>query len=219
VSAVPVLELDQLSLSFGGLRALSELFAGDFMEGLEVERSPQFNSWLIAQRRRFRGVHADVLERLAASFAMQGDRITIGTTAIDAERTYDVTIVGAGPAGLDVGPGGLGDHRLREGGEEAANDELVDTALRALERARVDRLRRVDRRVVGGLLLAPGRLQGLVEQALRGLELGDRDQFGDQRLGVAARRHAHRDLAAARHDQRQRAFWQIAGSFETGVMS
>jgi DNA-binding SARP family transcriptional activator len=47
------------------LRALADRFAGDFLEGLEIERSPVFNGWLVAQRRRFRGCHAALLEMLA----------------------------------------------------------------------------------------------------------------------------------------------------------
>jgi DNA-binding SARP family transcriptional activator len=46
------------------LRALSELFRGDFLEGLEIDRSPGFNNWLVAQRRRFRACHAAILEHL-----------------------------------------------------------------------------------------------------------------------------------------------------------
>ena len=34
---------------------------------MEIDRSPAFNSWLIAQRRRFRACHAAVLEHLVAS--------------------------------------------------------------------------------------------------------------------------------------------------------
>ncbi|WP_246681376.1 BTAD domain-containing putative transcriptional regulator [Mesorhizobium sp. B2-3-14] len=49
------------------LRALAKLFAGDFLDGLELERNPHFNSWLIGQRRRFRSIHAAVLEQLVAS--------------------------------------------------------------------------------------------------------------------------------------------------------
>jgi len=49
------------------LRALATLFAGDVLDGLEIERSPHFNSWLIAQRRRFSACHAAVLEQLVAS--------------------------------------------------------------------------------------------------------------------------------------------------------
>ncbi|QKC87707.1 transcriptional regulator [Mesorhizobium sp. NZP2234] len=49
------------------LRALSELFAGDLLDGLELERSPLFDSWLIAQRRRFQAYHAAVLEQLAVN--------------------------------------------------------------------------------------------------------------------------------------------------------
>ncbi len=46
------------------LRALVTLFAGDFLEGLEIDRSPAFNAWLTAQRRRFRACHAALLENL-----------------------------------------------------------------------------------------------------------------------------------------------------------
>jgi DNA-binding SARP family transcriptional activator/TolB-like protein len=46
------------------LRGLCALFNGDFLEGLEIDRSPAFNGWLVAQRRRFRACHAVLLEHL-----------------------------------------------------------------------------------------------------------------------------------------------------------
>jgi DNA-binding SARP family transcriptional activator len=46
------------------LRTLAALFAGDFLDGLEIDRSPAFTGWLTAQRRRFRGTHATLLQRL-----------------------------------------------------------------------------------------------------------------------------------------------------------
>jgi DNA-binding SARP family transcriptional activator/TolB-like protein len=49
------------------LRALAAMFAGDFLEGLEIDRSHAFNSWLTAQRRRFRGCHAALLEHLVGN--------------------------------------------------------------------------------------------------------------------------------------------------------
>jgi TolB-like protein/DNA-binding SARP family transcriptional activator len=49
------------------LRSLSTLFSGEFLDGLELDRNPGFNAWLTAQRRRFRGCHAILLERLAAT--------------------------------------------------------------------------------------------------------------------------------------------------------
>jgi TolB-like protein len=51
-------------LAPGRLRELAQLFAGDFLEGLEIDRSPLFSGWLAAQRRRFRGCHAALLEHL-----------------------------------------------------------------------------------------------------------------------------------------------------------
>ena len=46
------------------LQALARSFAGDFLEGLEIDRNPAFNGWLTAQRRRLRGCQAGVLEQL-----------------------------------------------------------------------------------------------------------------------------------------------------------
>jgi DNA-binding SARP family transcriptional activator/tetratricopeptide (TPR) repeat protein len=50
------------------LRTLAALFVGDFLEGLEIDRSPAFNGWVTAQRRRFRGYHAALLEHLVKRF-------------------------------------------------------------------------------------------------------------------------------------------------------
>ncbi|WP_033838904.1 transcriptional regulator [Mesorhizobium loti] len=49
------------------LRTLAGFFAGDLLDGLVLERSPLFDSWLIAQRRRFHACHAAVLEQLAVN--------------------------------------------------------------------------------------------------------------------------------------------------------
>jgi DNA-binding SARP family transcriptional activator len=55
------------TLPIGRLRTLSALFKGEFLDGLEIDRNPGFNGWLTAQRRRFRGCHAALLERLAGT--------------------------------------------------------------------------------------------------------------------------------------------------------
>ena len=52
-------------LSIEQMRELLELYAGEFADGLETDRNPEFASWLSAQRRLFRTWHAAVLERLA----------------------------------------------------------------------------------------------------------------------------------------------------------
>lgn len=46
-------------------QALAGLFGGEFLEGLEIEGSPAFGSWVTAQRRRLRGCHTALLEQLA----------------------------------------------------------------------------------------------------------------------------------------------------------
>lgn len=52
------------NVSLDRLRELSQLFAGDFLEGLEIDRAPVFNGWLTAERRRFRACHVALLEHL-----------------------------------------------------------------------------------------------------------------------------------------------------------
>ena len=47
------------------MRGLAALWHGDFLEGLEIDRSPVFAGWLTAQRRRFRACHTALLEQLA----------------------------------------------------------------------------------------------------------------------------------------------------------
>ncbi len=53
------------TLDASKLAALSALFAGEVVDGLEMDRNPHFNAWLTAERRRFRARHAAVLEHLA----------------------------------------------------------------------------------------------------------------------------------------------------------
>lgn len=55
------------SLPVDDLRGIAALFTGSFLEGLEIDRCPAFQAWLLAQRRRFQSCQAAVLERLAAS--------------------------------------------------------------------------------------------------------------------------------------------------------
>lgn len=53
------------TLTADQLREVSSLVTGQFLEGLEIDRCPAFQAWLLAQRRRFQSCHAAVLERLA----------------------------------------------------------------------------------------------------------------------------------------------------------
>ena len=70
VDAIEIARAVQEGLETAGperQRTLANLFAGDFAEGLEIDRSPAFNGWLTSQRRRFRSCHAALLERLVGS--------------------------------------------------------------------------------------------------------------------------------------------------------
>ena len=46
-------------------KQLAALYAGELLEGLEIARSPMFDAWIIAERRRFRGIQTVLLENLA----------------------------------------------------------------------------------------------------------------------------------------------------------
>jgi DNA-binding SARP family transcriptional activator len=78
---VDVVEVDRATQAGIGtlgpdwLRSLSALFVGDFLEGLEIDRSPSFYGWLVAQRRRFRACHAAILEHLVGSLPAGSDEV------------------------------------------------------------------------------------------------------------------------------------------------
>ncbi len=57
------------------LRALAALFAGDFLEGLEIDRSPEFGGWVTVQRCRLRACRAAVLEHLLASLPPESEEV------------------------------------------------------------------------------------------------------------------------------------------------
>lgn len=57
------------------LLALSQHFAGEFLDGMEIDRSPHFNAWLAAERRRFRGRHVAILEHLVRKAS--GDEVFV----------------------------------------------------------------------------------------------------------------------------------------------
>jgi DNA-binding SARP family transcriptional activator/TolB-like protein len=46
-------------------RDLARLFGGELLEGLEIARSPMFDAWITAERRRFRGIQTVLLENLS----------------------------------------------------------------------------------------------------------------------------------------------------------
>lgn len=54
------------SLNVEQLRAAHALFGGEFLEGLQIDGSPRFSSWLLAQRHRFKAAQLAVVERLCA---------------------------------------------------------------------------------------------------------------------------------------------------------
>jgi TolB-like protein/DNA-binding SARP family transcriptional activator len=61
------------TLEPGRLGALARRFAGDFLEGLDLDRSPHLEAWLVAQRRRLRACHVALLEQLVKTQAAGSD--------------------------------------------------------------------------------------------------------------------------------------------------
>jgi DNA-binding SARP family transcriptional activator len=57
------------------LRTLCALFVGEFLDGLTLDRSPQFNSWATTQRRRFRAYHTAILEHLVKTLPEESDEV------------------------------------------------------------------------------------------------------------------------------------------------
>lgn len=79
---VDALEVERALLHVGAaaldaqrLRALALCFGGDFLQGLDIARSAPFSAWLIAQRRRFRALHAALLERLVRALPADADEV------------------------------------------------------------------------------------------------------------------------------------------------
>ncbi len=66
--------LDTLSLE--RLVSLSRLFSGEFLDGLEVDRSPQLNTWLVGQRRRYRSLHIDIVQSLVRRLPAHSDELS-----------------------------------------------------------------------------------------------------------------------------------------------
>lgn len=54
------------------LRTLAALFAGDLLDGLDIDHSPAFTAWLLAQRRRFREHRISLLEHLVTRLGDEG---------------------------------------------------------------------------------------------------------------------------------------------------
>ena len=60
----------------GDLRSLLDLFRGDFLEALSVERAPSFENWLAGQRHRFGQLRQQLLERLSVVLPLR-DRLEV----------------------------------------------------------------------------------------------------------------------------------------------
>src|SRR5882757_2427179 len=76
VDALLVARHTQTTLKNGSpddLRSLLDLFRGDFLEGLSVERAPSFENWLAGQRHRFGQLRQQLLERLSSVLPPESD--------------------------------------------------------------------------------------------------------------------------------------------------
>jgi len=55
------------------LQALAALYTGEFLQGLDIDRSAPFSAWLLAQRRHSRARHAAILEQLVRALPVACD--------------------------------------------------------------------------------------------------------------------------------------------------
>jgi DNA-binding SARP family transcriptional activator/TolB-like protein/Flp pilus assembly protein TadD len=76
VDAISLARSTQVTLTGGSprdLQSLKVLFRGDFLEGLLIERAPQFDDWLAGHRHRFDRLRQQLLERLSIEFPPDSD--------------------------------------------------------------------------------------------------------------------------------------------------
>jgi DNA-binding SARP family transcriptional activator/TolB-like protein len=87
IDAFLVARRTQKTLTSGSprdLRALLNLYRGDFLEGLSVERAPSFENWLAGQRHHFGQLRQQLLERLSSLLPPESDdRIDVLRECID----------------------------------------------------------------------------------------------------------------------------------------
>jgi DNA-binding SARP family transcriptional activator len=57
------------------LRELAALFAGELLDGLQMDGHPHFDTWLIGQRRRFHACRTAILEQLVRSLPAESDEV------------------------------------------------------------------------------------------------------------------------------------------------
>ena len=60
------------------LRTMAGLFGGEFLQGLEIERSAPYSAWLVGQRRRWRAAQVAILEHLVRAATEPAGDETIG---------------------------------------------------------------------------------------------------------------------------------------------
>ncbi|HYM36725.1 MAG TPA: BTAD domain-containing putative transcriptional regulator, partial [Steroidobacteraceae bacterium] len=76
---IDAIEIDKLlgpgitQLNAEQLRIACILFRGDFLEGLYIDGNACFNSWLLAQRHRFKANHVAIVERLGGLLPVGSD--------------------------------------------------------------------------------------------------------------------------------------------------
>ncbi|HVJ40100.1 MAG TPA: hypothetical protein VM639_01335, partial [Dongiaceae bacterium] len=113
-------------LGLDQLRALAALFTGEFLEGLEIDRSPHFDNWLMSQRRRFQGIHLAMLERIVACLPRGADEA----------MPYLERWIAAAP--FDDGPHIALLGALAQRGQFAAGDAHLETTARLFDAEGLD---------------------------------------------------------------------------------
>ena len=60
--------------SSGQLEALTEVFRGEFLEGLDLPNCPDFQAWCVAEREEARALNLDILRKLLKAYASEPEK-------------------------------------------------------------------------------------------------------------------------------------------------
>jgi len=177
VDAVDVEQAMQQGISSVGaqrLQSLAALFAGDFLDGLQLKSCPMFDSWLVAQRRRFRACQTAVLEHLAA------------TLPAGSEARYGCLDQWLRLAPFDRRAHALMLQSLSDRGQLREGEEHLAAAIRAFEDEGLDwrALRDTWRQLRMASSGPPEQAVGAREAALAAPSEGGRDRTGRASIAV-----------------------------------
>lgn len=124
------------TIGWPALRAVADRYGGEFAEGLALDRCPEFDVWLEAERLAWRERHVRLLERLVAFSGGPGEHEDQGGPGESERRTWIARLLALAPYDIDAHrqwlESLLRSRRIDEAGQH------VDQATRTFEKAGID---------------------------------------------------------------------------------